>query len=78
MVMPKAYEELVEFIARLSPTEVMNFSPSDATRRRIEELLQRHRESTLTPDEQEELENYLVMEHLFRLAKARARELIQQ
>ncbi|MCS7065241.1 MAG: hypothetical protein NZL85_03080, partial [Fimbriimonadales bacterium] len=72
------YEELVEFIARLSPTEVIHFHPSESTRQRLEELLQHHRESTLTHDEKEELENYLVIEHLFRLAKARARELIHQ
>jgi len=76
--MAKVYEELVEFIARLSPTEIINFHPSEATRQRLEELLERHREASLTPEEAEELENYLVIEHLFRLAKARARELSQQ
>ncbi len=74
--MPKVYEELVEFIARLSPKEVVNFRPSEVSRQRLEDLLKRRRESALTPEEEEELENYLVIEHLFRLAKARAQELI--
>ena len=74
--MPKVYEELIEFIARLSPQEVINFQPSAASRKRLETLLYRRREAQLAPEEEEELENYLVLEHLFRMAKAKAHELI--
>ncbi len=76
-MMPKVYEELVEFIARLSPQEVINFRPSQASQERLETLLQRRRDSRLTPEEEEELQNYLVVEHLFRLAKAKAHEFIR-
>jgi glutamate synthase domain-containing protein 3 len=74
--MPKLYEELVDFIAQLNPEAVLCFQPSETAQKRLESLLRQHRESTLSPEEQEELEHYLLLEHLFRLAKARAREIL--
>ncbi|MCS6918734.1 MAG: hypothetical protein NZM28_03095 [Fimbriimonadales bacterium] len=76
--MPKVYEELVEFLAQLDPQALVRFRPSAAARRRVAELLSRQREGQLSPDEQEELEHYMLMEHLFRLAKARAREILHE
>lgn len=73
--MGKLYEELVDFIAQLNPDAVLAYRPSVAAQERLEELLFRHREAQLLPEEQAELEHYLMLEHLFRLAKSRAREL---
>lgn len=53
--MPKVYEELVEFIARLDPEALLQFHPSSEAQRRVEELLYRQREGRLSPDELEEL-----------------------
>lgn len=76
--MPKVYEEMVEFIAPLGPEAVLHFEPSMEARRRVEDLLHRQREGQLSPDEREELEHYMILEHLFRLAKARAREILHE
>jgi hypothetical protein len=72
--MVRAYEEIVEFIAAgTSPRGVATFRPSEEARLRVEDLLRRHKTATLSADESSELDHYLHIEHLMRLAKARAR-----
>lgn len=72
----RPYEELVEFIASLGPREIVEFKPSDAARQRVWDLLERKKSSVLPADENSELDHYLEIEHLLRLAKARARQLL--
>jgi hypothetical protein len=75
MSLTRAYEEVIEFIAAgTSPSNVAAFRPSEAARQRVTELIQREKTTGLTPDETSELEHYLQLEHLMRLAKARARQ----
>ena len=77
MAQTKAYEEIVEFIAAGSTSEsVASFRPSDATRSRVSELVSREKSSELGAEEKSELEGYLLLEHLMRLAKARAHQLV--
>ena len=72
----KPYEELVQFIASLSPREVVEFKPSEAARQRVWDLLERQKSAPLPTEEKSELDHYLEIEHLMRLAKARARQLL--
>ena len=72
----RVYEELVQFIASLSPREVVEFKPSDSARQRVWDLLERQKVAALAADEKSELDHYLEIEHLMRLAKARARQLL--
>jgi len=72
----KPYEELVQFIASLSPREVVDFKPSEPARQRVWELIEQQKASPLPADEKAELDHYLEIEHLMRLAKARARQLL--
>lgn len=72
----RAYEELVEFIASLSPRDVLDFKPSEPARQRVWDLIERQKETPLPADEKSELDHYLEVEHLMRLAKARARQLL--
>ena len=72
---PKAYEEVIEFIAAgTSPQNVVAFRPSQGARERVADLIRREKTSALSPDEKSELDHYLQLEHLMRLAKARARQ----
>ena len=74
MALPKAYEEVVEFIAAgTSPENVIAFRPSDAARERVWDLVARKKTSALSPEESSELDHYLQLEHIMRLAKARAK-----
>ena len=72
----KPYEELVQFIASLSPRAVIDFKPSAPARQRVWDLIERQKAASLPADEKSELDHYLEVEHLMRLAKARARQLL--
>jgi hypothetical protein len=75
MSLAPAYEEIIEFIAMgASPSEIAAFRPSEAARQRAAELVAREKSTGLTLEERSELEHYLQLEHLMRLAKARARK----
>ncbi len=74
MGLPKAYEEIVDFIAAgTSPQNVVAFRPSEEARKRVWDLVAREKESELSPEEAAELEHYSQLEHIMRLAKARAK-----
>jgi hypothetical protein len=73
----KAYEEIVDFIAAgTTPQNVIAFHPSEAAQERVADLLRREKDDRLTPEEKLELDHYLQLEHLMRLAKARARDFL--
>ncbi|RYZ77078.1 MAG: hypothetical protein EOP06_30700 [Proteobacteria bacterium] len=71
--MERAYEEIIDFIAAGStPGKVIAFRPSAVSKERVAQLLELKKTSGLSADENSELEHYLQLEHLMRLAKARA------
>jgi len=72
--MVRAYEEIIDFIAAgTTPSRVVAFEPSQEVKDRVADLIQREKTTGLAPDEISELNQYLQLEHLMRLAKARAR-----
>lgn len=73
----KAYEEVIDFIAAgTTPQNVIAFRPSEAAQVRVTDLLSREKEGKLSREEKRELDHYLQIEHLMRLAKARARDFL--
>ena len=78
MSLTRAYEEVIDFLAAgTSPRELIDYRPSNESRGRVADLLAREKTSGLTSEEASELQHYLQMEHLMRLAKGRARHHIQ-
>ena len=72
--MIKAYNEFVDFIAAGStPEAVANFTPSDATKEYVADLIQREKTTGLSAEESSELEHFMQLEHIMRLARAKAR-----
>ena len=72
-----AYDEFIDFIAAgTTPSGVVAFQPSEATKERVEDLIRREKTGGLSEEETAELNNYLHIEHVMRLAKARARKLL--
>jgi hypothetical protein len=66
---------LLETLARLpTPDEVLALRPTPAVQNRIEELLDKKRNTSLSRDEMREWEQFEYIEHLVRLAKACALE----
>jgi hypothetical protein len=75
MTQIRAYEEFVDFIAAgPSSSSVAAFQPSEATRQRVAELVAREKTTGLSAAETVELDHDVQLEHLMRLAKARARQ----
>jgi hypothetical protein len=70
----RAYEEIVDFMAHTNPAAMANFQPSEEAVRRVRELLARQKDGHLDEAESRELEQTLQLEHLMRLAKAKARQ----
>ncbi len=75
MVTLRAYEEIIDFIASgTSPQAIVAFKPSEKTKWRVADLIHNEKTGNLSPDEKSELDHYMQLEHLMRLAKARARQ----
>jgi len=73
------YAELVDFIAGGStPEQVINFRPSAETQQRAADLIDREKEGQLTAAETAELNRFLEIEHILRMAKAKARLLLAE
>jgi len=77
--MMKAYEEVIEFIAaETSPNKLIVFEPSEVAKNRIADLIYKEKTSGLSLDEKSELDHYMQLEHIMRLAKARAHKYVNQ
>jgi hypothetical protein len=77
--MIRAYEEIVDFIANGStPDAVAHFEASVAAKERVAELILREKTTGLSVDEASEFDHFLKLEHLMRLAKARALSRVQK
>jgi hypothetical protein len=71
----RAYEEVIAFIASgASPSDIVAFQPSDAVKERVADLIYREKTEGLALEEKSELDHYMLLEHLMRLAKAHARQ----
>ena len=67
------YDSLADFIATLDPIKVLGFHAPTKIQIRVEELLSKKQDAGLSQTEQEELDHFLILEHIVRLAKSRAR-----
>lgn len=72
MIVTSAVEEIVDFIASENPKRVLEFKASETTRKRVFELIDKAKSQEISEKEQEELDHYLLLEHLMRLAKIKA------
>lgn len=77
--MIRAYDEIVDFIAAgTTPQSVAQFEASQQSKDYVADLIHREKTSGLTTDEASELDHYLKLEHIMRLAKGRARSRYSQ
>lgn len=72
MVATKAFDEIVDFLAGYEPERILNFHLSAQTQERVEALLAKKHNQQLTEAESSELAYFAMLEHIIRLAKARA------
>ena len=73
-----AYEEIINFLAAGTTSQgLIEFQVSETVKERVADLIFREKNSGLSPEEKSELDHYLILEHLLRLAKARAHDFIK-
>ena len=71
----KSYEEIIEFFAAgRTPAAVVAFRPSESVQKRVADLVERSKDGSISTEDHSELEEYLRLEHIMILAKARARQ----
>ena len=74
--MARVYDEVIEFIARgTTPNGVAAWEPSATAKARVAELIIAEKAGLISPAEVEELNHFLELEHIMRMAKATARRL---
>ncbi|RUT01290.1 hypothetical protein DSM106972_068410 [Dulcicalothrix desertica PCC 7102] len=65
--------QILEFLAQLpSPEEILALRPSEELRTQIDTLLEKNRNTGLTPEEEQIWQQYEYLEHLVRKVKAKA------
>ena len=74
MVVYNAYDQIAELIAELNPTKVMAMKANEELQNRFENLVEKSKKSSLNLQEKDELDHYVVLERLIRLAKIRSHE----
>lgn len=74
-----AYFEIIDFIASgTTPQAVVDFRPSPEAQQRVADLVEREKMSRLSPEDQAELGHFMELEHILRMAKAKARQILSR
>lgn len=74
MVANRLVDSVVEFLASSSkPQDILAYKLPADLQERASYLLERNRAGEMTHEEKEELDQFVFLEHIFRMAKARAR-----
>ena len=71
-----AYSELVDLVARSDPQRVLSFRLSPKVGRRVETLVNREKESRITPAEKDELDTYMHLSRIVMLAQTQAHKIL--
>jgi hypothetical protein len=70
---PRIYDEIIDFLASgTTPKTLIEFQLSDNVKEYVGNLIFREKNSSLTTDEKSELDQFMMLEHILRMAKARA------
>jgi hypothetical protein len=68
-----AYDHVADFIATMNPAKILELRAPESMRLRLEELIEQEKDGQLSLTDKDELDHYIVLERLIRLAKAHAR-----
>jgi hypothetical protein len=73
----RAYDDIVDFFARTSSTDVLSYRPSPEAQERVRYLLAKNKAGEITSDEAAELDRFGELEHFMQLVKARAHQYVE-
>ncbi len=71
MTIYNVYDQMADLIASLDPAKVMALKANVEMQARLEDLIEKSKFSELEHREKDELDHYIVLERLIRLAKIR-------
>lgn len=74
MTIYAVYDQIADLIARLDPVKVRALKAFDEMTNRLEFLIDKSRETSLEKAEKDELDHFIVLERLIRLAKIRTHQ----
>ena len=74
MTIYSAYDEIADLLSEIEPKRLLNLKASKAMQERLEILIEKSKEQALSREEKDELDHYIVLERLIRLAKIRAQK----
>ncbi len=69
-----AIDEWTDFFALKFPADILTFSPSKKVAERVEFLVFKEKTEGVSSEEKSELDIYMVLEHIMRIAKAKAKK----
>ena len=73
------YLEIIDFIAAgTTPKAVADFRPSPEAQQRLAALIEREKGNGLSPEEKAEVDHFMDLEHILRMARARARQIVSR
>ncbi len=72
MTASATYDTVADFLASMDPARILELHAPEVMQERMEYLLEKEKEVGLDKEEKDELDHYIVLERLIRLAKANA------
>lgn len=76
MTIYSVYDQIADLIASLPPSKVLALNPPQEVTHRFEQLVEKSKNNELDSAEKDELDHFIVLERLIRLAKIRAQGFI--
>jgi hypothetical protein len=74
MTAQHTYDHIANFLATMNPEKILELRAPEDISQRLEDLMRLEKENNgLSLEEKDELDHYIVLERLIRLAKAHAR-----
>ena len=71
MIIYNAYDQIADLIASLDPAKVLSLKANEEMQARLEDLIEKSKIGESGHKEKDELDHYIVLERLIRLAKIR-------
>lgn len=75
MTVYSVYDKIADLIARLDPIQVSALRATPEMQERLEFLIEKSKEQQLNAKEKDELDHFIVLERLIRLAKIRTHQI---
>ncbi len=72
-----AQDQIAAFLAEAIPEKILSFKFAPSIQKRIELLVNKKKEGSITAEEEEELDRYMAYDLLIGLAKARASMVVE-